>query len=117
MTRRIDICQTAAAVLAKRILPNGDVEIDVPYEETFMLKGERVAYVNAYQCVRTSYSGGRAKQRHYNNKRAIHYNHYDHPFFTLALSMAIPLSCTANGNHNYHSTLYTISLSFPVFLS
>lgn len=54
--------QTPAIVLSKRILPNGDIEVAVPYSETFVRNGERVAYVSQYQCVRTLFTGGRARQ-------------------------------------------------------
>ncbi|XP_022698465.1 protein hairless-like isoform X2 [Varroa jacobsoni] len=54
--------KTPAIVLSKRILPNGDIEVAVPYSETFVRNGERVAYVSQYQCVRTLFAGGRARQ-------------------------------------------------------
>lgn len=60
---RLFLLQAPATVLSKQILPNGDVEILVPFDETFLLDGERVAFVTFYQCVRTSISGGRMTQR------------------------------------------------------
>ncbi|MFG1795829.1 hypothetical protein [Nocardia sp. NPDC049149] len=59
---RVPAGKSPARVLRSRTLDDGTKVIVVPAEDTFLLNGQRAAYVNEYSCVKTVRTAGKVSQ-------------------------------------------------------
>ncbi|MFI6999931.1 hypothetical protein [Nocardia sp. NPDC050175] len=54
--------KSPARVLRSRTLDDGTKVVVVPFEDNFLIDGQRVAYVNEYSCIKTVRTAGKVSQ-------------------------------------------------------